>query len=205
MYTVYGLGTPNGFKISIALAELKQAYACKIIDIAKGEQFAPEFLALNANHKIPVLVDSAAEGGELVLAESGAILLYLAEKHGQFLPAATHERWATIQWLMFQMGGFGPMLGQLHHFKVYAPEVVPYGVNRYDAEGRRLYGVLNTQLAGKDYVVGQNYTIADMALYPWAYPHEQQGIDLADYPNVKAWFERVGARSAVQEGMAAFG
>lgn len=189
MYTIYGLGTPNGFKISIALAELKQVYQTKIIDIAKDEQFTPEFLALNPNHKIPVLVDSDAEGGELVLAESGAILLYLAEKHGQFLPAAAHERWATIQWLMFQMAGFGPMLGQLHHFKVYAPEVVPYAISRYDREGRRLYGVLNTQLAGKQYVAGNDYTIADMALYPWAHSYEKQGIDLAEYPNVKAWFE----------------
>lgn len=204
MYTVYGLGTPNGFKISIALAELKQAYQTKIIDIGKEEQFAPEFLALNANHKIPVLVDSDAEGGELVLAESGAILLYLAEKHGQFLPAAAHARWATIQWLMFQMAGFGPMLGQLHHFKAYAPERVPYAISRYDAEGRRLYGVLNTQLAGKQYVVGNDYTITDMALYPWAHSHVKQDIDLAEYPNVKAWFERVGDRPAVQAGMRAF-
>lgn len=204
MYTVYGLGTPNGFKISIALAELKQAYTTKIIDIGQDEQFSPEFLALNANHKIPVLVDSDAEGGELVLAESGAILMYLAEKHGQFLPADAHGRWATIQWLMFQMAGFGPMLGQLHHFKVYAPEVVPYAIKRYDAEGRRLYGVLNTQLAGKDYVVGAEYTIADMALYPWAHSHERQGIDLADYPHVAAWFARMSARPAVQEGMRAF-
>ncbi len=204
MYTVYGLNTPNGYKVSIALAEMKQAYVSKIVDISKGEQFAPEFLALNANHKIPVLVDPDAEGGELVLAESGAILMYLAEKHGQFLPTATHDRWATLQWLMFQMGGFGPMLGQLHHFKVYAPEVVPYALQRYDAEARRLYGVLNTQLADKAYVVGEDYTIADMALYPWACSHEQQGIDLADHLNVKAWFERVGGRPAVQEGMAAF-
>lgn len=202
MITLYTWSTPNGRKISIALEECGLPYEVRPINIGADDQFTPEFLALNPNGKIPVIVDSEGPDGKpITICESGAILIYLAEKTGRFLPKDAHARYQALQWLMFQMGGFGPMLGQAHHFLRFAPEPVPYAANRYHKESQRLYGVLDKGLEGKDYIAGE-YSIADMALYPWAARHEWHQVDLAAYPNVAAWYARVGARPAVQRGMA---
>ncbi len=199
MLDLYTWGTPNGRKVSIMLEELALDYNVISINIGKDDQMTPEFLALNHNHKIPVLVDKS-QNPEIVLAESGAILIYLAEKHGKFLPTDVHKRAEVMQWLMFQMGGFGPILGQGHHFLKYNPGHGEYAENRFRNEIQRLYGVLNQQLEGQHYVAG-DYSIADMAMYPWAARHEWHQIDLGDFPAVKAWFDRLSDRSAVSRGM----
>lgn len=202
MITLYTWGTPNGRKVSIMLEELALPYQVQPVDITRNEQFAPAFLAISPNNKIPALVDSDGPDGQpLALFESGAILIYLAEKTGKLLPADGTARYAVLQWLMFQMGGFGPMLGQAHHFLRFAPEPLPYAQQRYRAEARRLYGVLDKQLAEQRFVAG-DYSIADIALFPWAARHEWQDIDLADFPQVQRWYHDVAARPAVQRGMA---
>ena len=202
MLTLYTWGTPNGRKLSILLAELGLEQHVQPINILTGEQNTPAFRAINPNGKIPALVDSDGPNGQPIsVFESAAIMIYLAEKHQRFLPASGAERYAVLQWLMFQMGGFGPMLGQAHHFLRFAPEPVPYAIERYRNEARRLYTVLDNQLAGRDYVAG-DYSIADMALYPWATRHEWQEIDLVDFPNVARWMATLAARPAVAKGMA---
>ncbi len=197
MIELYTWGTPNGRKVSILLEELGLPYTVHPINIGTGDQFAPAFKAISPNSKIPAIVD---RDGDVTLFESGAILFYLAEKHGRFLPAEGQDRYRVLQWLMFQMGGFGPMLGQAHHFLRFAPEPVPYAIERYSKEAARLYAVLDGELAGRDYIADE-YSIADISLYPWAARHEWQRIELADYPNVCRWFDRLSARPAVQRGM----
>lgn len=202
MITLYTWGTPNGRKISIALEELGLDYDVRPIDITRDAQFAPEFLALNPNHKIPVITDDQGPDGKpITLAESGAILIYLAEKTGQLLPKDARERYEALQWLMFQMGGVGPMLGQAHHFLRFAPDVIPYAIDRYSKEAQRIYGVLDTRLRGRDWLAGSAYSIADIASYPWIARHEWQGVDLARFPNIARWFNAISARPAVQRGM----
>ena len=202
MIDLYYWPTPNGHKVSIFLEEAGLDYRIVPVHIGKGEQFAPEFLKIAPNNRIPAIVDHApADGGEpIALFESGAILEYLADKSGQFLPRETRARFTVLQWLYWQVGGVGPMAGQNHHFVRYAPEPIPYAIDRYVKETARLYGVLDRQLAGRDYVAG-DYSIADMAIYPWASRHEWQGIDLADYPQVARWAALVGERPAVRRGM----
>jgi len=202
MIDVYSWATPNGHKVHIMLEETGLEYRVHPIDIGAGDQFKPEFLAISPNNKIPAIVDSDGPDGQpLSLFESGAILLYLAEKTGKFLPTVPAARYATLQWLMFQMGGLGPMLGQTHHFRIYAPEPIEYAVNRYTNEAKRLYGVMDRQLGKSTYLAGDDYTIADMAAFPWTRSWQNQGIELADYPNVKRWHEAVAARPAVQRGV----
>ena len=198
MYTLFYAPTPNGKKITLMLEALNVSYQVIPINIRKGDQFLPSFLAISPNNRIPALIDN--DNG-MTIFESGAILTYLAEKHGQFLPAQGSERYAVLQWLYWQMGGLGPMAGQNHHFNHYAPEVVPYGIKRYTEETARLYGVLNNQLAANRFVAGDNYSIADMAILPWVLRHEWQQIDLEDYPFVKAYVERLTARPAVQRAL----
>ncbi|MDE0705640.1 MAG: glutathione S-transferase N-terminal domain-containing protein [Rhodospirillaceae bacterium] len=202
MIDLYTWSTSNGRKASIMLEELGADYTVHPIHIGKGDQFAPEFLAINPNGKIPAIVDSdGPDGAPIAVFESGAILIYLAEKFGRFLPAAPAPRMEVIQWLMFQMGGIGPIFGQVHHFLRAAKEKVPYGIERYGTEARRLYGVLDRRLDGRDHLAGDGYSIADIATWPWVLRHEWQEIDLADYPNVKRWFDTVGSRPAVQRGI----
>ena len=199
---LYTWTTPNGRKISIALEELELPYRVHPINIGKGEQFAPEFLAISPNNKIPALVDPEGPGGEpLALFESGAILIYLAEKTGRLMPTEPVARLTALQWLMWQMGGFGPMLGQAHHFRRFAPEQIPYAVDRYTNETRRLYGVLDKRLAEAEFLAG-DYSMADIATFPWAARHEWQGIELGDFPQVKRWYDRIAERPAVVRGMA---
>ena len=202
MIDLYTWSTSNGRKASIMLEELGADYTVHPIHIGKGDQFAPEFLAINPNGKIPAIVDSDGPGGApLAVFESGAILIYLAEKSGRFLPAEPVARMEVIQWLMFQMGGIGPIFGQVHHFLRAAKEKVPYGIERYGTEARRLYGVLDRRLDGRDHLAGDGYSIADIATWPWVLRHEWQQVDLAEYPNVKRWFDAVGSRPAVQRGI----
>ncbi|MBH0239748.1 glutathione S-transferase N-terminal domain-containing protein [Methylobrevis albus] len=199
---LYYWPTPNGWKISILLEELGLPYDVHFVRIGKGDQFKPEFLAISPNNKMPAIVDpDGPDGTPIAIFESGAIMLYLARKHGRFLPADERGRVEVEKWLMWQMGGFGPMLGQNHHFSQYAPEKIPYAIMRYRDETHRLYGVLDRQLEGKEWVAG-DYSIADMAIVGWVKPYERQGIDLAEFPNVKAWYERMLARPAVEKGMA---
>lgn len=202
MITLYTWGTPNGRKISIALEELGLDYQVRNVDITRGAQFAADFLAVNPNNKIPAITDSnGPDGAPIVLFESGAILIYLAEKTGRLLPATPRERYETLQWLMLQMGGVGPMLGQAHHFRRFAPEPLPYAIERYTSEAARLYGVLDTRLAGRDWLAGGQYSIADIATFPWIARHDWQGMDLARFPNLRRWFDTIAARPAVQRGM----
>jgi GST-like protein len=202
MIDVYSWATPNGHKVHIMLEETGLEYRVHPIDIGAGDQFKPEFLAISPNNKIPAIVDSDGPGGtSLPLFESGAILVYLAEKTGQFLPIDPAGRYATLQWLMFQMGGLGPMLGQTHHFRIYAPQQIEYAVNRYTNEAKRLYGVMDKQLGKTAFLAGNDYTIADIAAFPWTRSWQNQGVDLADYPNVKRWHEAIAARPAVQRGV----
>lgn len=202
MIDVYSWATPNGHKVHIMLEETGLEYRVHPIDIGAGDQFKPAFLAISPNNKIPAIVDSDSPGGtSLSLFESGAILVYLAEKTGQFLPVDPAGRYATLQWLMFQMGGLGPMLGQTHHFRIYAPQQIDYAVNRYTNEAKRLYGVMDTQLGKSAYLAGSEYTIADIAAFPWTRSWQNQGVDLSDYPNVKRWHEAIAARPAVQRGV----
>ncbi len=203
MITLHTWSTPNGYQVSIALEELGLDYSVNPIDITRGEQFAPEFLALNPNNKIPAIVDEHGPDGEPVTVfESGAILLYLADKTGSLMPTKARERLEAMQWLMLQMGSVGPMLGQAHHFLRFAPDIIPYAIERYSKEAARLYSVLNTRLGGRDWLVGSAYSIADIATFPWIARHEWQGIDLARYPEVKRWFDAIAARPAVQRGLA---
>ena len=199
--------TPNGHKISIALEEMGLAYTVKPVNIGSGEQFHPDFLAISPNNRMPAIVDhEPAGGGEPIsVFESGAILIYLANKVGRFNGDTPREKVEVVQWLMWQMGGFGPMLGQAHHFRRYASAMTPdqrqlaYGVARYTNEAHRLYGVLDRRLADRAFVAG-DYSIADMAIWPWAVPAKLQGVDLAEFPNGRAWFDRVAERPAVQAG-----
>jgi GST-like protein len=202
MIEVYSWATPNGHKVHIMLEECGLPYRAHAIDIGAGDQFKPEFLAISPNNKIPALVDpDGPDGTPISLFESGAILLYLASKTGRFLPTASRGRWATLEWLMFQMGGVGPMLGQAHHFRIYAPEKIPYAIDRYTNEARRLYGVMNKQLAKTKYIAGDEYTIADIAIFPWLRSWKNQGIDWNDHPHLKGWFDEIAARPAVVRGV----
>ncbi|MEQ9552697.1 MAG: glutathione S-transferase N-terminal domain-containing protein [Coleofasciculus sp. G3-WIS-01] len=194
--------TPNGWKVSIMLEETETPYNLIPIDITAGDQFKPEFLTISPNNKMPAIADPQGPDNQpLSLFESGAILLYLADKTGQFIPTHPRDRYSVIQWLMFQMGGVGPMLGQAHHFRQYAPEKIPYAIDRYTNEATRLYRVLDKQLSLGEYIAG-DYSIADMAIFPWIVPHERQGQNLTDYPNLQRWFDAINQRSAVQRGLA---
>ncbi len=195
---LYSWPTPNSFKITIALREMGLPYEFHLLDISKGEQFSKDFLSLNPNNKIPVIVDpSGPEGKSITLSESGAILEYLADKTGSFLDPPSLERYKTLQWLYWQMAGFGPMLGQNHHFSQYAPEKIPYAIERYLNETKRLYSVLNRQLSSNAFVSGEELSIADFACYPWVVPHGKQGINLSDFPSLKQWFEKLSKRQHV--------
>jgi GST-like protein len=197
MIDLYYCATPNGHKLTMFLEEVGLPYRIIPIDIGKGEQFSPEFLAISPNNKIPALVDhEPANGGEpIALFESGAMLLYLAEKTGRLLPSDLAGRAEVLQWLFWQVAGLGPMAGQNGHFNVYAPEKVPYAIDRYTRETNRLYGVLDRRLADRDYVAGE-FSIADIAAYPWIVPHEAHGQNLDDFPHLKRWFEAIAARPA---------
>lgn len=201
MIDLYTWGTPNGRKVSIMLEACELEYKVHSINIGTGDQFSPEFLAISPNNRIPAIVDHDGPGGEFMsLFESGAILLYLAEKTNKFLPEPLAKRYEVMQWLMWQMGGFGPMLGQAHHFRRFAPEKVSYGIERYTTEAKRLWGVLEKQLQGRDHVVDE-LSIADFAIYPWAARYEWHGVELSDFPVSKAWMERMESLEAVQKGM----
>jgi GST-like protein len=195
--------TPNGHKITIFLEEAGLEYKIVPVNIGKGEQFAPDFLKIAPNNRIPAIIDHAPAGGgkPVSVFESGAILLYLAEKTGKFIPQDVRGRFETLEWLFWQMAGLGPMLGQNHHFSQYAPEKIPYAIERYSKETARLYSVLNTKLEDRAYIAGE-YTIADMACYPWIVPYERQGQKLEDYPHLKQWFERIAGRAAIKRAYA---
>jgi GST-like protein len=198
---LYYWPTPNGWKITIFLEETGIPYKVIPVDITGGDQFAPDFLEISPNNKMPAIVDPDGPGGEPIsVFESGAILIYLAEKAGHFLPQSPRERYLVLQWLMFQMGSVGPMLGQAHHFRRYAPEEIPYAIDRYTNEAARLYGVMDERLSEVEYFAGE-YSIADMAIYPWLISHENQGQRMEDYPNLKRWFESVGSRPAVRRAL----
>jgi len=202
MIELYAWPTPNGFKISIMLEEVGLPYTVHPIDIAKGDQFEPEFLRISPNNKIPAIVDPEGSGGHSIsVFESGAILIYLAEKSGKLLPREGAGRYAALEWLMFQMGGIGPMLGQAHHFRIYAPEPIQYAIDRYANEANRLYGVLDRRLGDHEFVAG-DYSIADIATMPWLRFPERQGVDIAEYPNVMRWRDAIAVRPAVQRGLA---
>jgi GSH-dependent disulfide-bond oxidoreductase len=206
MIKVYSWPTPNGHKVHIMLEEcglrLGRDWEAIPIDISAGDQFKPEFLAISPNNKIPALVDpSGPDGKPISLFESGAILLYLASKTGRFMPKSDRLKFEVLQWLMFQMGGVGPMLGQTHHFRLYAPEKVPYAIDRYSNETKRLYGVMDRRLATSKFIACNQYSIADIAIFPWLRNWKNQGIDWADYPHLKTWFDLIGARPAVQRGV----
>ena len=199
---LYSINSPNGVKASIMLEETGLPYEPHLIVIGDNESWTPEFLSLNPNGKIPAIIDPDGPGGRPIgLFESGAILLYLSEKtNGRFMASKKTDRFEIIQWLMFQMGGVGPMFGQVHHFVRSAPEPVPYAIERYSKETRRLYGVLDAHLASREWL-GSEYSVADIATYPWVARHEWHKVELEDYPNVKRWFDHIGARPAVQRGM----
>jgi GST-like protein len=199
---LYTWSTPNGRKASIALEELGLDYAVHAINITHHEQFGPDFLKISPNNKIPAIVDpDGPDGKPIALFESGAILIYLAEKTGKLMPKDARTRYTALQWLMWQMGGFGPMLGQAHHFRRFAKEQVPYAIDRYTNETRRLYGVLDKRLNEVEYLAG-DYSVADIATFPWAARHEWHGMALEDFPAVKRWYDAIAARPAVQKGMA---
>jgi len=201
MIDLYTWPTPNGHKVHIMLEEIGMPYKVIPIDIGAGDQFKPGFLKISPNNKMPAIVDpEGPDGNPISVFESGAILVYLAEKSGMLMPMAPRERYDVLQWLMFQMGNIGPMLGQVHHFRAYAPEQIPYAVDRYTNEANRLYNVLDRQLAHREFVA-ETYSIADIAIWPWLRSHERQGVDLPSYPNVKRWFETIEARPAVQRGI----
>jgi GSH-dependent disulfide-bond oxidoreductase len=207
MIDVYSWPTPNGHKVHIMLEEcglrLGRDWQVHPINIGQGDQFAQDFLKISPNNKIPALVDpNGPDGQPISLFESGAILLYLAARTGKFLPKSDRAKWKVLEWLMFQMGGVGPMLGQAHHFRLYAPEKIDYAVNRYTNEAKRLYGVMDRQLAHHEYIAGKQYTVADIAIFPWLRSWQNQGIDWADHPRLKVWFDTIAARPAVQRGVA---
>ena len=197
MIDLYYWPTPNGHKITLFLEETAMPYTIIPVHIGQGEQFTPEFLAISPNNRMPAIVDRAPteRGAPVSVFESGAILLYLAEKSEQFIPQDLRGRVEVIQWLFWQVGGLGPMLGQNHHFNRYAPEKIPYAIDRYLAESSRLYGVLDKRLADREFLAG-SYSIADMAAYPWVVPHEAQGLNLEEFPHVKRWFDAIGHRPA---------
>jgi GST-like protein len=202
MIEVYSWATPNGHKVHIMLEECGLPYRVHAVDIGAGDQFDPAFLAISPNNKIPAIVDpDGPDGQPISLFESGAILLYLAAKTGRFLPDDIRGRYETLQWLMFQMGGVGPMLGQAHHFRLYAPQKIDYAIERYSNEARRLYGVMDRQLAHSTYIAGPQYTIADIAIFPWLRSWKNQGIAWSDHPHLKGWFDEIAARPAVQRGV----
>jgi GSH-dependent disulfide-bond oxidoreductase len=203
MIDLYYWTTPNGHKVTMLLEEAGIPYTVKPVNIGKGEQFAPDFLKIAPNNRIPAMVDHEPKGGgaPVSLFESGAMLLYLADKVGQFIPADVQGRAEVLQWLFWQMGGLGPMAGQNHHFNVYAPEKIPYAIDRYVKETNRLYGVLDKRLADREFVAGA-YSIADMASYPWIVPHQRQGQNLDDFPHLKRWFDAIRARPATQRAYA---
>jgi GST-like protein len=202
MIELYTWPTPNGHKIHIMLEEIGLDYLVKAIDIDKGDQFDPEFLKISPNNKMPAIIDRDGPNGERYsLFESGAILMYLAEKSGQFMQQDLIQRYQVIQWLMFQMGSVGPMFGQAHHFRQYAPEEISYAVKRYTNEVSRLYRVINQRLEKNEYLAG-DYSIADIAVFPWTRSFERQGQKLDDYPNVKRWYEIINSRPAVKRALA---
>jgi GST-like protein len=202
MIEVYSWPTPNGHKVHIMLEECDLPYRAHPVDIGAGDQFKAEFLAISPNNKIPAITDPEGPDGQPIsLFESGAILLYLAGKTGRFLPADTRGKYEVLQWLMFQMGGVGPMLGQTHHFRIYAPEKIPYAVERYTNEAKRLYGVMNKRLAKSKYLGGPAYSIADIAVFPWLRSWKNQGIEWNDFPHLKGWFDEIAARPAVKRGV----
>ena len=203
MIDLYYWTTPNGHKITIFLEEAELPYRIRPVDISTGAQFEPEFLEISPNNRIPAIVDHEPAGGGAPIAifESGAILQYLADKTGRFLPTDLRGRTEVMQWLFWQIAGLGPMLGQNHHFRQYAPQLLPYAIERYVRETARLYGVLDDRLADREFIAGA-YSIADMASYPWIVPHERQGQDLADFPHLRRWFETIRARPAVQRAYA---
>jgi len=205
MIDVYSWATPNGHKVHIMLEETGLEYRVHPVNIGTGDQFKTEFLDISPNNKIPAIVDSEGprrvDGKPFSLFESGAVLIYLAAKTGQFMPEDLAARYDVLQWVMFQMGGLGPMLGQAHHFRIYAPEKIEYAVNRYTHEAQRLYNVMDKQLAKTEYLAGDDYTIADIAAFPWTRSWQNQGIDLDSVPNVKRWHEAIAARPAVKRGV----
>ena len=199
---VYSWATPNGHKVHIMLEECGLEYRAHAVDIGAGEQFNPEFLRISPNNKIPAIVDpNGPDGAPISVFESGACLLYLAGKTGMFLPDSTRAKYEVMEWLMFQVGGVGPMLGQAHHFRLYAPEKIDYAVQRYTNEARRLYGVMNRRLAKSKSIAGPEYSIADIAIFPWLRSWKNQGIDWNDHPHLKGWFDEISARPAVQRGV----
>ncbi len=202
MIEVYSWPTPNGHKVHVMLEECALPYKAIAVDIGKGDQFRSDFLAISPNNKVPAIVDPDGPDGEAIsLFESGAILLYLASKTGRFLPRTTRAKFEVLQWLMFQMGGVGPMLGQAHHFRIYAPEKIPYAFDRYTNEAKRLYGVMNKRLAKSKYLGGPEYSIADIATFPWLRSWKNQGIDWDDHPHLKGWFDEIAERPAVKRGV----
>lgn len=206
MIDIYSWPTPNGHKVHIMLEECGQClgrdWNAHGVDIGAGDQFDPEFLKISPNNKIPALVDpNGPNGKRFALFESGAILLYLASKYNRFLPKTDAGKFETLQWLMFQMGGVGPMLGQAHHFRIYAPEKIDYAYDRYTNEAKRIYGVLDKQVSKTPYIAGKQYTIADIATFPWLRSWQNQGIDWANFPALKDWFDRIAERPAVKRGV----
>jgi GSH-dependent disulfide-bond oxidoreductase len=202
MIDVFSWPTPNGHKIHIMLEECGLPYRVTPVNIGGGDQFKPGFLAISPNNKIPAITDpEGPDGKPISLFESGAILVYLAAKTGKFMPKGDREKYEVLQWLMFQMGGVGPMLGQAHHFRLYAPEKIQYAIDRYSNEAKRLYAVIDKRLAASPFLGGRTYSIADIATFPWLRSWENQGIVLDDYPHLKKWFEQIAARPAVQRGV----
>ena len=206
MIDVYSWATPNGHKVHIMLEEcgyrLGRDWRAIPVNIGTGDQFKPEFLKISPNNKIPALVDPHGPDGQPIsVFESGAILLYLASKTGKFLPQSDRAKFEVLQWVMFQMGGVGPMLGQNHHFRLYAPEKLEYAINRYTNEAKRIYGVIDRRLATSKYLGGSQYSIADMATFPWLRNWQNQGVNMDDYPHLKKWFDAIAARPAVQRGV----
>ncbi|MBA3589505.1 glutathione S-transferase N-terminal domain-containing protein [Methylibium sp.] len=202
MIEVYSWATPNGHKVHIMLEECGLPYRVKAVNIGAGDQFKPEFLAVSPNNKIPAIVDPEGPDGErIALFESGAILVYLAAKTGRFMPSDLRAKYEVLQWLMFQMGGVGPMLGQTHHFRVYAPEKIDYAIERYTNEAKRLYGVMNKRLAKSKYIAGAEYSIADISIFPWLRSWKNQGIEWNDYPHLKGWLDEIAGRPGVQRGV----
>lgn len=202
MIDVYSAPTPNGHKVHIMLEECGLPYRVHHVDIGAGDQFKPQFLAISPNNKIPAIVDAdGPDGKPISLFESGAILVYLASKSGKFIGRTDREKFTTLQWLMFQIGGVGPMLGQAHHFRKYAPEKIDYAINRYTNEAKRLYGVIDRQVSTTPYLAGNEYTVADMATFPWLRSAENQGVEWEEFPHAKRWFDEIAERPAVQRGV----
>jgi GSH-dependent disulfide-bond oxidoreductase len=202
MIDLYVWPTPNAYKISIMLEETATPYRPIAVDIMAGDQFKPEFLAISPNNKMPAIIDPDGPGGQPIsVFESGAILIYLAEKTGRFMPTETRARVSVLEWLMFQMASVGPMLGQAHHFMSYAPEKLPYAIQRYTNEAKRIYGVIDRRLSTHEYIAGSEYSIADMAIFPWTRYPDRQGVTRDEFPHFKRWFAAIEARPAVRKGL----